>query len=437
MVDSMKKVFSILYLLTTALLVQGAPVQLPDNEMQTASGVTVLYRAGTLQKPGSIEFLRELDREITRLFRAPPGIGSCRILVDREHSKPLAVRSRKNIREILLPENFTDFSEDPAFRAELAGEILGGRFGLRGRLQPLPGWIGCGLEGIRQNARSAGRIVRNQQYYPVLRGLLGIDCIPDFRALMQLEDCRFSGTAGAAVNEFGRFLLETFAGLSSLKRNALGDYTAEMLKGIRKEPDIYRSTLYPAMTTGRYAGMTDAEFLRQQAGLAAFNYRTPQSAQNLLARLPGLLDFEVRSPKDTAKILLKGKAADLPGLMEEKKTEALLAQMQLRQKIQRFSSEFPPEILPAAGSLLAALNSITGKDPEKERAALQSGLQKLEQTLKNWQKVEKYLEDCEKQFIRPGLLFRGELSIISGENEFLTGDAQKFFDQVEKKYLAH
>ena len=140
MVEGMKELISILILLP-AFLLHGAPIQLPDNEMQTSSGITVVFRGGTMQQSGSIEFLRELDRELTRLFRAPPGTGSCRIVVDRQHPVPLAVRSEIQIREILLSENFAEQRENPVFRAELAGEILAGRFGLRGKIKPLPVWM--------------------------------------------------------------------------------------------------------------------------------------------------------------------------------------------------------------------------------------------------------------------------------------------------------
>ena len=396
MVEGMKELISILILLP-AFLLHGAPIQLPDNEMQTSSGITVVFRGGTMQ---------------------------------------LAVRSEIQIREILLSENFAEQRENPVFRAELAGEILAGRFGLRGKIKPLPVWISYGLEGVRKNAQSAGRIVRNQHYYPVLRGLLGVNCMPDFRALMQLDNCRFTGSAEQAFYEFGRFLLETFARTSSLKQNALGDYVAEMLKGERREPAIYRTTLLPVMTSGRYAGITELDFFKLHAERAAFNYRTPRPAEDLLRHLPEILQFEIPSRQNGKKIL-KGNITDLPELLAAKSPDAIPAQMQIRQKIQRFCSEFSPEILAAGSLLLNAVTSMTGNSPEEEIAAVQKGRQQLEKQLQDWSKIEKYLDDCEKQYIRPGVLFRAELSTVSEENEFLTESEKAFFNQVEQKYLEH
>ena len=409
---------------------------LQGTEVQTGSGIKVIYRAGTLQKPDGIALLRELDREVTRLFRAPPGLGACRIIVDRSFTGSIEFRSRGKVREIFLPENFYEHSADLRFRGQLTGEILGGRYGLRGQLRPLPVWIVLGMEGIRQNAQTAGRIVRVQQYYPVLRGLMGIGSMPDFRALMQLDGGEFSGSARLAVCEFGRFLLETFARTSSVKQNALGDYAAEMLKGERKEPDIYRTTLLPVMTSGRHKNLTEEMFFKTYATRAAFNYRSPRPAEELLKLLPEKLTFEVPSPTEKGKTL-KGNMMDLPGMLAEKKMEAIAAQIQIRQKLQGFISEFSPEIAAASGPLFAAMTSMTGSSPEEERAALEKGRIILETQLKNWMKVEKYLEEAEQKFVRPGVLFQSELSTMSEEQEFLTPAEKEFFNRVEQKYLEH
>ena len=432
------KTYIFIFILTISGILCAAPpqVQLRDSQVQLGSGITVVYRAGTSQKPEGLDFLRELDREVSRLFRAPPGTGACRIIIDRAQEDKISFRMRGKVREILLPENFHEAAADFRFRGQLAGELLGGRYGLQGQLRPLPGWIVCGLEGMRQNANTAGRIVRVQQYYPVLRGLMGVDCMPDFRALMQLEDCEFTGSAGVAVLEFGRFLLETFVRLSSVKNNALGDYTAEMLRGIRREPDVYRATLLQAMTSGRRTKLTEAEFFRIHAERAAFNHRTPRPAEDLLKLLPEKLKYEIPSRSDKGKIL-KGNVMDIPAMMAAGNPDAVYARMAVQQNLQRFFGEFSPELLAAGGALLSAVAGMSGGDPEAECAAILQGRQVLEKQLKDWSLVEKYLEECEQKFIRPGVLFRSELSTMSDDREFLTPAGKEFFDQVEKKYLGH
>ena len=182
--------------------------------------------------------------------------------------------------------------------------------------------------------------------------------------------------------------------------------------------------------------MTEADFFTLHAEQAAFNHRSPRPAEDLLRRLPEILQFKVRSRQDSKK-LLTGNITDLPKMLAEKSPDAIAAQMQISQKIQQFSREFSPEILPAGGLLLNAVTSMTGKSPEKEIAAVQRIRQQVEEHLKNWSKVEKYLEDCEKQYVRPGVRFRAELSTASEENEFLTETEKAFFDQVEQKYLEY
>ena len=216
----------------------------------------------------------------------------------------------------------------------------------------------------------------------------------------------------------------------------MGDYAAEMLKGERKEPDIYRTTLLPVMTSGRHKNLTEEMFFKIYATRAAFNYRSPRPAEDLLKLLPEKLTFEVPSQTEKGKTL-KGNMMDLPGMLAEKKMEAIAAQIQIRQKLQGFISEFSPEIAAASGPLLAAMMSMTGSSPEEECAALEKGRIILETQLKNWMKVEKYLEDCEQKFVRPGVLWRSELSTMSEGQEFLTPAEKEFFNRVEQKYLEH
>ena len=84
-----------------------------------------------------------------------------------------------------------------------------------------------------------------------------------------------------------------------------------------------------------------------------------------------------------------------------------------------------------------AVNNMSGRSPEAECAAVQKGRLALENQLQDWMKVEKYLDECEQKYVRPGLLFRSELSTLSEEGDFLTPEGIEFFDKVEMKYLEH
>ena len=406
-----------------------------DTDKRTASGVIVRYRAGTRHHPGGFEFVRDLDRELTRIFRAPGGAGACVVLVDRAHPVgPVTSSVRGRVREIRLPENFVSRENDPAFRAELAAHILAARFGLPGECRPLPGWIGLGLEGLRRNSLSAGRLVRDQQNYPVLRGLLGAGYLPDFRALMRLKKCDFTGSAYPAACEFSRFLLEAFRRASTLKHNALGDYTAGMLRGDLPEAQLYRTFLLPALTGRRRnaAAVNEAEAFRQAAEQAAFNFRTPRPAAELLKLLPDILRFTVAGPNGKP---VSGDAAMIPDMLHEKHPSAYAARQTIQYRIQQYARMFSPELQGASGELLNAVVRMDGKEPEKERAALARARNALEIRLAEWARVEAFLEECERKYVNPCLLFRPELSTVSEPDEFLSEAEKAFFDEIEKKYL--
>ena len=433
----MKKTWSILLLCLAVPYWTCAAPHSPaaDTDKRTASGVIVRYRAGTRHHPGGFEFVRDLDRELTRIFRAPGGAGACVVLVDRAHpAGPVTSSVRGRVREIRLPENFVSRENDPAFRAELAAHILAARFGLPGECRPLPGWIRLGLEGLRRNSLTAGRIVRDQQNYPVLRGLLGAGYLPDFRALMRLKKCDFSGSAYPAACEFGRFLLETFRRASTLKRNALGDYTAGMLKGDLPESQLYRTFLLPALT-GRHrrsAAANEAEAFRLAAEQAAFNTRTPRPAADLLKLLPDILRFTVSGTDGKP---VSGDAAAIPDMLKNKHPASEAARQTVLYQLLRYARMYSPEIMGASGELLNAVSQMTGKAPEKERAALARARNALEIRLAEWARVEAYLEECERKYVNPCLLFQPELSTVSEPDEFLSEAEKAFFDAVEKKYL--
>ncbi len=430
----MKRIFLSFLLVGLAAAAAAVSFSPQDFEKKTASGVEVRYRAGTLHLSGGIEFLQELDRELSRIFLAPPGAGACRIIVDRARSpREISCQIRSDRHEIYIGESFVRFQADPVYRGELAARILCARFGLKKSAASLPGWMICGLEGIRQNQQSSGKILRNMRYYPVLRGLLGAGIMPDFRAFMQLDKWDFSASIQPAMNEFGRLLLESFARISSVQNRALGDYTADVLTGIRPESESYRIYLQPAMI--RFMGGTgnDQEFFRAAAEQAAFNPRSPRPAEALLDRLPEALKFSVSRQDGKKKVI--GSIQDLPLMFAVKNPHRQTARRQILLKLQYFQRELPADAQPAGNDLILAVRNLAGEDPRKERILLDERRNHLVQALQKQKVLERYLLDAEDQYVIPLKRFQADLTVISKENEFLSRDEKDYFNRIEMQYL--
>ncbi len=373
--------------------------------------------------------LTALDRDLSRIFRPPPG-NACRIVMDRTRMPEEIVLSFSGNRtDIYLGEKFVSLEEDAAYRSRLAAAMLAARYGLKNSSPALPVWIQYGLEGVRRNAKSSGKIVRNLRNYPVLRALLGAGYMPDFRALMQLEEITLSGNAREAFSEFSRFLLEMFAKKSGIKNNVLGDYVSSMLKGGASEESVYRATLQKVMN-----GKPEADFFRAEAGFAAFNARTPRPAEELLKQMPDVPRFSFVSGGENGKGFT-GTVLQLPGLFKEKHPLALAAKEQVRKRIAQWISEMPPECSVFSRELILALEQMNGGDPDAEIQRFSAAEKLLKEKLQEQERIEQFMEDCQNRFVQPGLLFREELSVMSQNADFLTGEEEAFFDRTEQSYL--
>ncbi len=408
----------------------------------TGSGVELLYEPGAERRSEKLDVLRELDRELTRLFRAPPARrGRCRVIFSAaRRSDALEMRRTTERTDILLGDRFYEaYEADPVFRKKLTRALLLARFAAVEGARPLPEWIGAGLDGIVAANRSSGRIARNIRYYPVLRSLLISNNMPDFRELTLVENPRFTGATLQSFEELSRFLLETSSAASSLKDNALGDYVMMIVSNNRRPEEAYDMTIRRVL--GAMSPGVSAELmLRFAAERMAFNSRTPRPGDNALALLPGVLTIEFMPLGRDGKVktgAAKEKASfeTLPLLFKNKHPDAANIRLDQIRRLRDFAFGFPAEVMPYSEKIVMLLEKSDGSDPEEERKSLAAAVIGLNGALRRQAAIENELEKVENQTISPYIRFHADLGEESRGREILTERSRAFLNQIESEYL--
>lgn len=409
----------------------------------TGSGVELLYEPGAERRSEKLDALRELDRELTRLFRAPPARrGRCRVIFSAaRRSDALEMRRTTERTDILLGDRFYEIYEtDPAFRRKLVRALLLARFAAVEGSRPLPEWIGAGLDGIVAANRSSGRIARNIRYYPVLRSLLMTGNMPDFRELTLVADARFTGSALQAFEELSRFLLETASAASSLKDNALGDYVMMIVSNNRRPEEAYDLTIR-RLLGAMSPGVSAERMLQLAAERLAFNSRTPRPGDHSQALLPEVLTIEYIPLGRDGKVTpgaakTKAPFETLPTLFKNRHPDAVNIRLDQVRRLRDFAFGFPAEVLPYSEKIVMILDQSNGSDPEAERKELLAAVGELNAALRRQAAIEKELEKVENETVSPFERFRSDLAEESRGREMLTERGRSFLNQIEAEYLA-
>ena len=407
--------------------------------IRTSSGTEILYVAAADRADAGLEYLRELDRELGRLFHAPPvRSGRLRIVLSPERGADVAVLRRMEQRtELLLGDHFYRAAEQFPFRRRLTGLLLLARFDSAGGVRELPDWVIMGLDGVLAANHGSGRIARNVHYYPLLQALIQAGHLPDFRGLTGFRAADFSGAALEGMRELYRFMLETAAQYSSVRDNALGDYAVGCLNSNRRAEEVYEATIGRRLGAVR-PGMSEQQLWAWAADRAAFNSRTPRPGTFSLKLLPEILQFEYAAVGKDGKASgakRKGTFLDLPQLLAEEHPSAVLLQRRLAAALREFGAGLPGDVLPYAEKLAAAIEQQTGSAFSGGVPQLRETLAELEGALKHQAAVEKLLEKMEKDRVRPYVLFRRELEEAAAPDEAAGRAVTAFLDETEKRYL--
>ena len=418
-----------------------------EPDARFASGVAVRYE-NVVTDPAGIAYLRELDRELTRLFRLPGG-ARCEVLV-RAGEGSAAVRRRSDgVTEIVLPASFAERRGDPALTGVLAARLTLARLGLPDRGSELPPWLAAGLNDELKVNRRAGRIVRNNRYFPLLRVLADLDRTPDFRALMKTSGPAFTGIEGDAFGELSRFLLEYLAGLSGersaadpepaeegeppfrgRRTAAVGDYAAACLTG-RTEEEAYAALLKPLLESPEGARRLRLAMLR-----AAFHFRAPRPAASLLRRLPGTLVIgyhPLDAEGNLSETAVKAPAAELAVLLASGHPEAVAAQQALAAALRELAIGSSEEVEGDFRELIRTVDRMTGRDPAGERRQLAAAVTALERSARRRLALERRLLAAERE-LYPAAEWPPEG--IGADDGALSAASAAFLAAEEEKFLA-
>ncbi|MBO5762516.1 MAG: hypothetical protein J6R85_01470, partial [Lentisphaeria bacterium] len=384
---------------------------------------------------GGVELIREIDREVTRLFNAPPGTGHCRVLIFADMpGDTVNVRHKNGMQEIVLGETFPEQKGNGAFESALAARLLAARFRIAGGGKGFPPWAAAGFAAVLHANRTSGIIARNIRHFPYLRLLLERGAMPDFRRIMTLPEARFKGASADAMAEFGRFLLEAFGNVSSISENALGDYMAGILAGGRPEEELFQTHLVPPLSKHSEWKIT----LNQLAERAAFNARTPRPAAFARKTLAELLVFPVPIyGKDGVATgeTYEGNFEILPRLRVQRHPDGAKLQLQTARKLSEFARSLDEESANAVVQLQFAIQHLKGDSPDAERAGLIAARARVEQALERRWKIELLLEKAEAELVPGAVRLAPELRELDAETEFLSRRGLEFLQQNEQKYL--
>ena len=401
----------------------------------TASGVVIFYQPGARHLSGGVELIREIDREVTRLFNAPPGTGHCRILIFAgQPGDTVEVRQKDGVREILLGEEFPKQRANGTFESALAARLLAARFRIVDGGNPLPPWAASGFSAILHANRTSGVIARNIRHFPYLRLLLERETMPDFRLIMTLPRVRFTGAAAVAMAEFGRFLLEAFGNVSSISKNALGDYMAGVMEGKWPEEELFQTHLVPALAkNGDWKTV-----LNHLAERAAFNSRTPRPAAFARKTLENLLLFPVpiyaKDGTPTGETY-EGNFEILPRLRAQRHPDGAKLQLQVAKNLADFSRSLDETSAAAVVQLQIAIQHLKGVSPDAERAGLIAARARVEQALERRLQMELRLEKAESELIHGTVRLAPALQELDEDEEFLSRRGLEFLQENEQKYL--
>lgn len=434
----MKKVF---LLLLAATLWGGVWAEEPTGG-RTGSGIELWHEKGAERRQSASDLLRELDREITRLFRAPPARrGRCRIFFSAaRRDDECRMRRTPAQTDILLGDHFeAAWQTNPAFRRQLLRALLLARFAAVEGDLALPDWVGAGLDGVLDANRTSGRVARNIRYYPALRALLIAGNAPDFMAAVNLESPRFSGVEEKFYRELCRFLLETTSAVSSLKANALGDYVMAVVSNNRRPDEAWDATLRPRLAAIQ-PGMSAEALLLFAAERSAFNSRSPRPGTAALAVLPRELAIEYGKLNADGSVGLarqQGDYADLPLLFKQRHPQAVGLRDQLVQRLRFFGNTLSESAMPFTEKMIAELQALDGRgDPRDKAAALRAVRSELEAALRTQAAVESELEKQETLHVPLLLLYSDDFSLAAQRDQVLSSEALKFLNQIESEYLS-
>ncbi len=416
----MKIIFTTIFLFVTPFFLFGAGA-VYDFGWRTSSGITAEYRRGAPRHSTLMKEIRELDRELSRIFKAPAaGKRKCRIFIGGDSNVLKISKDRKNNYSVFIGENFPA-DKSSAARRDLAGALLAMRFAVEFKA-PLPEWLAAGLEHVRLSKRDSGRIIRDSRNYPFLRAILSCDSAPDWRSIISSPPVEKHRADQKIYQELSRAAMEIFVSLHTPGNNALGEYAAGMLAKKLPHDELFKKTVEKSAIESSGAKSFE-KFMEEMQIKTAFNSRNPRPADYSLLQLERILT--VSGTSDAWFTVL-------PERIGSKDVDAVFQRSRMAVELRRFSNGIAPDLTAYAVKLAAMIEKIDGDSSPKE---LQECYVAFRNALRRRLKLESMLEAAEMKHVSPFLIYADELREIERQETVLSAEGIEFLNEVEKKYL--
>lgn len=405
----------------------------------TASGVLIEYDRNASISTSPSRFIHDVDREISRFFKAPRVKGNCRVLITPTcNSREVRIIYQNTRTDILIGDDFIESVDDMEFQRSFFSTLLLARFGVKSAKYQLPDWIVAGIEDSLNVRLDSASVVRGgERYYPTIRAFVLSDEMPVFTAIMKVPGLHWEGAARESYGELSRFILEVFAAGSEQADNALGDYAVGFMTGTVGEDELLEATL-----VRRFKKLnplfTLEEMLQIGAKRSVFSVYHPLPAAESLEMLSKALEFNVPVIDESGKPSGKYEAIGLERLAEycvNNPADAGNVKRKILEDLDVLGGGLGSDGRNMLQEMVIALSSLYAGSSRAEIHRLLSCRDRLTAIIKKQAEIEKHLEVLENREITGFWEYRYEIYEFRREDELLSGAGIEYLEGVEARYL--
>ncbi len=416
---------------------------------RTSGGINIQRAQASRTSEFLVREIRALDRMAGNVFKShntpdapemechirlseafPPG--TCRVLADKQYDGSFKVIAEVGSADASILGNQEQFRN-------LAAAVVLFRCGIvpdEKALRLFPQWLAVGMQGELAVRNTAGKVVRGVSCYPVLSVILAASpgASPELKYLPFINGDALSGSMLEVYSEFCRFLLVYGVSSGNAGRNVLLDYLLLTLEnGSENRTEILESTLF--------ADRQRAAQIPDILDYAVFNEVNPRPGKMALALFEKWRVFEVDelSASDhlpTGK-KIKTDILNLPALVEKDAVYAGVFEQRgsALHILLRSSGDETRQALLGLLHVLQTVKAGRSYDASAVREKLEECVGQVCRALDLQIKRDIFLASAEDMYLPLGERYRAVM-LESMPDGHLSGDALKFFEEEEKKYLA-
>lgn len=449
----------IIFLLTAVIQisVSGANYRLNDHTDIVFSPTAELFASTVM------EYFREADLQLTKFFPKKQKREKSKVrkfiinISDGGQNTMKAVQNDKNI-TIDISGLSPSFQADYTFLHHLfsaaALQVMPYEAENVRTEWRLPHWISLALHAKLRSSFSGVKIVRSSRTIPGMRFFLAQKFFPDLLLIERSSAENMSNIEFFFLQDYCRFIVDICSMYSPRNTNVAGTYLRELyLENVSSDQAVFQRLIIRFLQEravqhlrrifddpSKYSDERQLEiFLKFHADHMAFSYADPAPASYLKKRFRDLLNirFVMLGPdmKPTGQII-QSTIDQLPVLI--RKYPYVKNVMQLKKgELLHFrsiaSSFFSDEINHLIEMISNVEDSWLFGTTQKE---IQSAIKKVEDKIKEFAAVEKYLEEAELEKLSPFQIFPYEFSIEKEHrNVTVPSSWLQKLEESEKSYL--